>query len=163
MSEQTIKYKHCDVFDDKLMSFHDCCADKICLKDDVITLYFDDGFWITPEHKYNDLNYTVRTDSSKAEIYLNQDKHFQTVVYTFRKNLFGKVIRKELEFSELMDIVNSGKFKLEFIHRYDCYHNSMFECYLTSDKRPYSIECMIYIPLNKVNVYWNNLREDARW
>ena len=156
-------YKNYDS-DDTCVLLHDCYADKIELNDNVITVYFDNGFCLIFNHKNNNLNYTVRTDSSKTEFFIDRE-YFETIkIYVFKKNLFGSVIRKELELDKLINLVNSEKYNLEFIYQYKGDNRlTIFECWIHSNNRRYPIECHIYLPIEKIVYCWNNLCENAKW
>lgn len=80
-------YKHCDT-DSTFITLHDCYSQKIILKDNILSFYFENGFWIKPGHKYNNLNETVRTDGTRVDFFLRNDCFDELTVFVFQKNLF---------------------------------------------------------------------------
>ncbi len=156
------KYLHYDT-EDQFLTLHDCDADKISLEEGILSFYFENGFWITPEHKSSHLKQTVRTDSSKVDFHLLQGDKSSIIIYVFTKKAFGKIIREEWDLTRLINTVNSGHGKLEFLYQYKSDNEQMIECCLFFDKKPYFAECLLKIPQTKVVYCWNNLCEDNVW
>ena len=87
-----------------------------------------------------------------------------TLPYTLSRKTFSKkTIRIEWTIQELLNNINSGKCKLEFLYQYVDYSSRIVECELKLDKKPYRMECVIKISAPEVSYYWNNLREDRPW
>lgn len=162
MTEQNDIYKHCDS-DDSFITLHDCYANRIAFENGILSFYFEDGFWITSEHKSNNLQKTVRTDSSRVDFHLEQFDSEEITVYVFQKSLFGKTIRKELKLNDLVAFVNDGTYSLEFLYQYKGSNEQIIECWLHFDKRPYDYECQLKIPARKTVYHWNDLRADREW
>ncbi len=75
----------------------------------------------------------------------------------------GKAVRQEWMVDKLIDGINSGKFKLEFLYQYMDGNTRIAERELRSKKKAYFRECMLKISACEVNYYWNNLCEDCSW
>ena len=105
----------------------------------------------------------MRSDYSKVEYTLEDGEDYDVAVYVFKKSCFKKVIRSEWKIQELVNKINTGKCKLEFLYQYIDYHSRIIECELKLDKKPYRQECIIKISASKASYYWNNLREDRPW
>lgn len=155
------KFIHCDM-NEEYITLHDCVADRAYFCNCTLSFEFDDGFWILPDHPENNLADTVRTDCSKVEFILN-DEYYERVIYVFEKNIFGSTVRKEWTLDKLLNSINSGKYKLEFLYQYKCYGSRIIECELQLDKRPYHKECIIKIDSSKANYCWNSLCKDRIW
>ena len=155
-------YKHIDT-DDTFISLHDCYVTEMLVKDDCITVYFDNGFWIMPEHELSKLTDTVRTDSSRVDFYFDQSVSDEISVYIFRENIFGKTIREQWDIQKLTELINTKSFSLEFLYQYKGGYEQLHDCWLHFQKKPYHYECQLRIPVTKVTYCWNNLCPDKKW
>lgn len=157
-----MKFSHCDN-EEKYLSLHDCTAGRAYFENGKLGFEFDDGFWISPEHPESDLSSAVRTDFSKVEYTLEYGEIYDVTVYVFKKTVFNKSVRTELSVEELVELINGGRCRLEFIYQYLDHNSRIIECELRSDKKPYRRECMLKISASEVNYYWNELRPDRPW
>ena len=155
-------FSHCDQNETHL-SLHDCIAEKAYFENGKLGFEFPDGFWICSDHPENNLSETVRTDFSKAEFTLENREADDVTVYVFQKNIFQKTVRTEWTVQQLVDQINSGKYRLEFLYQYLAYNSRMVECWLHFDKKPYMKECLISINASDVHYYWNHLCGDRVW
>ena len=157
-----MNFAHCDV-DEKCLALHDCVAERAYFENGKLGFEFNDGFWIFPDHPESNLPDLVRTDFSKVEYALENGEDCDVTVYVFKRSFGKKMVGREWTGRELVDNINSGKCKLEFLYQYvDCTVR-MVECELHFDKKPYCKECIMKISAPQVRYYWNNLREDRRW
>ena len=156
-------YLHYDNEHDEWMTLHDCFAEKASLVDGVLTFYFSDGFWITPNHEASHLEETVRTDASEVRFHLENEDPSDVWVYVYTEKEQGKALRKEWELQELIDRINEGYCRLEFLYQYKSFHARIVECWLWLKKKPYHKPCDLKISTDKVTYCWNHLREDRRW
>ena len=97
------------------------------------------------------------------EFVLTDGKEYDVTIYVFKKSLFKKTIRVKWTIQELINKINSGKCKLEFIYQFLDHNSRIIECELKLDRKPYHQECILRISAPEVSYYWNNLREDASW
>ncbi len=141
---------------------HDCCADRILIEKGKISFDFADGFWITPDHKCSNFQEVVKTDFAKVEFFL-EESFEEIIVYIFRKGVFGKTIRETWTIQKLVDFVNNKANQLEFLYHFKQDHESLFQCELHFDKRPFRYECQIEIPVVKIVYKWDNLCPDRTW
>ena len=160
--ELYMNFSHCDK-DEKYLSLHDCVAEGAYFKDRKLGFEFNDGFWISPDHPESNLSNIVRTDFSKVEFVLTDGKEYDVTIYVFKKSLFKKTIRVKWTIQELINNINSGKCKLEFIYQFLDHNTRIIECELKLDRKPYHQECILRISAPEVSYYWNNLRVDASW
>lgn len=79
--------------DDSCITLHDCCVNNIAVEENQISFCFENGFWVTPEHKQSELIDTVRTDFSRVDFCFEQENSDEISIYVFRKNIFGQIIR----------------------------------------------------------------------
>ena len=155
-------FLHCDS-DENLFSLHDCITDRVYFADNVLSFDFPDGFWVPPEHPAGIADKVVRTDASKVTYTLIDDE-YDVTIYVFEKSLFGQIVRKEWSIGDLVDKINSGKCKLEFLYRYNQgEHNAVWRCNLRVNKKPYFKDCWIEITYASVLYEWNELRKDRTW
>lgn len=155
-------FSHCDS-SEKHLSLHDCIAEQAYFKDGVLGFDFSNGFWILSDHPESHLSQTVRTDFSRAEFILENGEAYDVTVYVFSRTWFKKNIGTEWPLQKLIDRINSGKCRLEFLYQYIDGNARIIECELRSEKRPYRRECLIQISAPKVNYSWNKLCEDKPW
>ena len=65
--------------------------------------------------------------------------------------------------TELIDRINAGTHKLEFLYQYLDFNSRIVECELISAQEPYRQTCILKISAPEVRYYWNNLRADRPW
>jgi len=159
-----MSFFHCDN-SDKHIILHDCIAEKAYFQNGILGFEFEDGFWITLENPKNNCGKLVRTDHSKAEFVLSENCIDDFCVYVFKKYPFGITVRKELSIKKFIDRINRKKNGFEFLYQYTDENMSMrmIEGVFRSERKPYFEECELRIYTDKVNYYWNNLREDRVW
>ena len=124
---------------------------------------FNDGFWVSPDHPESNLSKLVRSDFSKVEYSLENGEDYDVTVHIFKKSFWKKTIRIEWTVQELVNKINAGKCKLEFLYQYIDYNSRIVECELIIDKKPYRQECIMKISAPEVSYLWNNLCEDRHW
>jgi methyltransferase-like protein len=156
-----MEFSHCDK-DEKYLSLHDCVVEKAYFQNGKLGFEFNNGFWITPDHPESNLSEIVRTDFSKVEYDLEDGEDYDATVYVFKETI-NKTIRTEWKIQKLVDKINNGKCKLEFLYQYINGISRIIECELVFNRQPYRIECLMKISALEVSYYWNNLREDRPW
>ena len=96
-------WKNCIENAHEYITLHDCVVNSAEAFDDVLSLTFDDGFWVLADTKYNSCGETVRTDKSKIN-FTEFDEQL-SVFYLFKRHyIFGKrlcTIRKKVELKEV--------------------------------------------------------------
>ena len=157
-----MNFIRCD-HDEKYLSLHDCVAERAYFENGKLGFEFNDGFWVSPDHPESNLPEPVRTECSKVEYTLEDGEDYDVTVYVFKKSCFKKVIRTEWTVHELVNQINTGKCKLEFLYQYIDYPSRIVECELKCNKKPWWQECMLKISAPEVRYYWNHLREDRPW
>lgn len=151
------KYIHCDK-GGRVWLLHDCIAEKAALEGNVLTFFFPEGIWVPESHKANAAGKTVRTDAAKACYHLADDG--ETAVYVFKEKKNGKTVRKEWPLSKLLDKLNSGELRLEFLCEYRDWHRRLIECWLWDEAHSWRA-CEIRFTAEPLYYCWNRLREDA--
>lgn len=146
-----------DDYHDSKLTLHDCIADKISFKNNVLSFNFSDGFWITPEHEVTSLSNTVRTDGAQVDFEIKPDEFFEIYLDVFRKRRFCKKTVEYWELDELIKAFDSGKYQLEFIYQYRTHFEQMWQCMLHY-KGCWYAECQLHIPYCTATYRWNNLR-----
>lgn len=159
---ENMTFLHCDN-SEKNLTLHDCIADRAYFEDGKLIFEFDDGFWIGADHPENNLNKMVRTDFAKVEFVLVKGEWCDGYVYVFERTFFKRTVRKEMTLEKLVDDINRGKCKLEFLYQYVDENSRMIDCMLRFDKRPYFKECWMMLLASEVNYLWNNLCADREW
>ena len=157
-----MQFSHSD-HNEQYLSLHDCIAERACFENGILGFAFPDGFWISPDHPESDLSEMVRTDFSMVEFSLENGKEYDVAVYVFTKTLFGKTVREEWSVPQLVNSINRGKCRLEFLYQYIDWNSRIVECELIFDKKPYRKECLLKISAQQVNYLWNHLRKDCPW
>lgn len=153
-------YKHYDK-DGAAISLHDSCAEKATFENGVLTFYFPGGFRICPNHEANSTGESEWTDASEVRFHLlYEDAADDFNCYVFDKKSERKAVRKEWTFSELVSALNSGRYKLDFLYRYEGgYKELIFGCEICQEKKPYRRECQLWLSVRDVTYCWNKLFE----
>ena len=128
-------------------SLHDCLVTKAKLEDNKLTLYFPEGIFYS---EYGD----HWPNTSKAAVEYVVDYLDEVYVYVFKKVGKKKVV-KEYNVEQLVKKINSNKWKLEFLYRYDGYKEIMHTVFVWLDKKPYSYEGQLFIGTNSEKFRWN--------
>ncbi|MBQ9767103.1 MAG: hypothetical protein IJW37_03260 [Lachnospiraceae bacterium] len=155
-------YQHYDK-DGMAVSLHDCYAEKAAFENGVLTFYFPDGFWIGADHKENSTGTTVRTDASEVRFQLEFGEAEDATVYVFMEGKPGEAIRKEWKLSKLLEGINSGTYRLEFLYQYRGYLQQNIDCWLWSEKKTYHMECELRLRVKDVTYCWNRVVENRTW
>ena len=164
MNNAQFLHKDPDSFHDHELILHDCIANKIFFENGVLRFSFPDGFWITPNHNENQLNKTVRTDFSEAEFTVENIDDITVRIFKRNRSFrYQKTTVEDMNIEKLISDVNQGKCAIEFITQYRSFYEQMWECVIRSEKKPYHIECQLYLPNTRATYYWNNLRADHEW
>ncbi len=164
MTYKNFKHINPDAFHGMELTLHDCIADKISFENNTLCFCLPDGFWITPHHKENSSEKTVRTDASVVGFPIKDIG--DTMVYVFTRHRFlwfRKTSVAIWDMEQLISLVNSGKCTLEFITQYRTYGEQMWHCAIRSNKKPYYRECQLYLPETEATFFWNNLRPEREW
>ena len=157
------KYNDCD---DEQLSLHDCVADKITYKNGVLSFYLPDGFKVMPNHPENPFDDMARTDAAKVDFlfrFPDIDKLENISVQVFKRSLFKRTYVEYWTAQKLVDAVNREKCTFEFIFPYKSYDQQMYHCALHFKKKPYYLDCQLYIPGTEAVYRWNELRPDNTW
>ena len=157
-----MNFLHCDN-NEQYLTLHDCITTRAYLEDGKLGFEFADGFWVSPDHPESQLAQVVRTDASRVEYTLQDGKDYDVSIYVFDVSRSGKITGAMWELQELLDNINGGKCKLEFIYQYTDFRSRMVECMIHTDEEPYHQTCIMKISAPEVSYYWNNLREDRVW
>ena len=67
MTSKNFKHINPDEYHGKELTLHDCIANKISFENNILSFCLPDGFWVTPHHKENSYEKTVRTDASVVD------------------------------------------------------------------------------------------------
>ncbi|MBQ1195645.1 MAG: hypothetical protein IIX44_05305 [Clostridia bacterium] len=155
-------FSHCDT-NDRYVSLHDCKSKRAYFEYGVLGFEFIDGFWITPEHPESHLDTLVKTDFSRVEYELLDGDEYDVNVFVFEKNILGQTVKKEWSVQKLVDSINNEEVVVEFLYQYVDGMSRIVECWLWSDRKPYSRECVLKISAREVQYHWNRILEDRVW
>lgn len=165
MSEQN--FLHCDS-SNEFLTLHDCIADRAYLRDGKLVFEFSEGFYIAAQHPDNPYDNCLLTDSARVEFVLKNGAGYDAYSWLCvrKRTLIRKKMFRGWNIDVLIDNINSGKCKLEFIDHYvntQCPDENVFSCELRGNKKPFFCECRMRIYATKINYYWNNLCPDRPW
>ena len=164
MTYENFKHVDPDEYHDRELTLHDCIADKITFKNNTLSFCLPDGLWITPHHKDNTTENIVRTDTSAVSF--SVEDVGEITVRVFIRNIWCRSKKLRVEdwsIEQLVALVNSEKCTLEFITQYRSHYEQMWHCVIRSKKKPYYMECQLYLPATKATFFWNELRPDRKW
>ena len=145
------------------LSLHDCRADRMELKDGVLSFRFSEGFWVSGDHPENPTGKTVRTDAARVDYVLRDAKGTDVSADVFTRLKYSFDLRRSYNLSAFMEIVNRDGWELEFLYQYPDYWNRIIECVLCLPKKPYWKECQLKLDVSEVIYRWNSLRSDEEW
>ena len=157
-----MSFLHCD-HNEQYLTLHDCVAERAYFEDGKLGFEFPDGFWISPEHPDSHLTKLVRTDASRVEYILRDGMDYDVDILVYKRSIDGEITGRAWTVCELVDAINAGTCKLEFLYQYVCGDSRIVECQLIFDKKPYWKECEIKMSVSEACYYWNNLRSDRVW
>ena len=164
MDYKSFKHNDPDVFHDKELTMHDCIAEKITFENGILRFYLTDGIWITPHHKENPFDKTVRTGPSMVEFVVKDIDDVTLRVFIRRSFCWFRTTTTELwHIEQLISAVNSGKCTVEFITQYRSHFEQMWHCVINSEKKPHYRECQLFLPETEATFHWNDLRPDREW
>ena len=146
---------------DELFSLHDCIATGAYLRDGKLGFEFEDGFWVLPEHPESGLESIVRTSASTVEFHLTYGEDSDAQAYVFTDLTSKQSIRTEGSIAKLVNDINNGKCKVEFLYQYLTFGSRIIECEIISERKPYRRECMLKIDADEVRYLWNDLTDRA--
>lgn len=157
-------YKFFDRNENDDISLHDCKATKISIRKDILSLEFEDGFWVSEHHRHNPYGKLLATDKSRVDFRLLYDEPEDNVTfYVFKEKKHGKVIRKQYSLKKLMKKINEKGKELEFLYAYQGYNSIIFECWLWQKKKPYHRECVLILSTDDIIYRWNQICENKTW
>lgn len=159
-----LEFKHNDADDshDKVLTLHDCIVENVSYTDGVLRFFLPEGLWIAPTHKENILGKVVKTDAAVVDFRIEDIDDI--IVRVFTRNRFTRRTKVEIwEMRDLMESVNSGEYKIEFIYQYRTYFEQMWQCAIRSNVKPYYRECQLHLPDTEAVYRWNDLRSDHEW
>ena len=157
-----MSFLHCDR-NEQYLTLHDCVAERAYFEDGKLGFAFPDGFWVSPDHPESHLTRLVRTDASKVEYTLEDGKDYDVDIVVYKRTYSGEITGRVWSLRELVDAINAGTCKLEFLYQYLDYRCRMVECELQLGDAPDRQTCIMRISAPEVCYYWNNLRADRAW
>lgn len=149
----------------EFISLHDCVVNHAEYSDDILSLTFDNGFWMLGGTKYNTAEETVRTDRSEFQ-YIHFDTEMSSFSISKRHVLFGKHIcttQHEIDIETLIEKINSGAWALEFIDQFHAYHGMMILGVVRMKKKPWWMAFQWNIDCEKTAYGWNQICPDKKW
>lgn len=157
-----MSFLHCD-HNEQYLTLHDCVAERAYFEDGKLGFAFPDGFWVSPDHPESHLTKLVRTDASKVEYTLEDGKDYDVDIVVYKRTYSGEITGRVWSLRELVDAINAGTCKLEFLYQFLAYNTRMVECELQLGDAPDRQTCIMRISAPEVCYYWNNLRADRAW
>lgn len=142
-------YNHTD-FSGDFISLHDCTATEIGYADGVLSLTFDGGFWMKEVHHANKQDKNVRTGKAKVEF----TSESAPAIFVFKKNLFGKLTKKELAADALAELVKSKSTELKILGQFPADNGILIKCWAKDTKSDKVSECHIELTPKKTRYYW---------
>ena len=148
----------------KNIILHDCEAVRAELFGGTLSFFFEEGFWISPEHPESNCDTLVRTDSSQVDYELYRGIAEDVNVYVFCYNRYLRLtVRKAMPLEKLIEIINSKKAYLEFLYEYTDENSRIIKCALRYKKRPWYRECQMELVCKSTVYRWNTLRRECVW
>ena len=164
MGYENFMHNDPDVYHDKELTLHDCVAEKILFENGILRFDLPDGFWVTPYHKENKCEKTVRTGASAVEFTVKDVEDITVWVFTRSTRRWSRKTSVEIwSVEKLISAVNSGKCTLEFITQYRNRFEQMWHCAVNSKKKPYYSECLLHLPETEATFRWNELCPSREW
>lgn len=152
---------------------HDCVATEIRQDGSELSLYFPDGFWLHPNDPRNPYDEPRRTGPSLVVVSLGFPKAETDLENAIYPELFHRHrICRGVGFttvtyprvSDLIDKVNSGKWRLDFNAKYTCYDTGYFViCSFHIGKKYYDRDCYLTVACRQIRYCWNEVAEAPPW
>lgn len=107
------------------ISLHDCYRTAIKVEGRNVCFDFEDGFVVLDNNPNNQAGKHLKTDFSRVVLtHENRNAEDDYLVDIFEDIVFlGKrlfTVRKFLDFSELLEMINAQGYFLEFLYLYEC-------------------------------------------
>lgn len=154
-----MEYLHNET-DEQKLTLHDCRADRMELREGVLSFFFPGGIRLVPAHPDNPTDVAVRTGPARVDFPLLTGEADDISVCVFRRLCWFLTVSQEWPVEKLADVIGEGKCELEFITRFDSYVERLYECCLWQERKPYHRDCQNKIT-TKLPVYrWNEIRMD---
>jgi hypothetical protein len=128
-------------------SLHDCRAVHVEIKDSCLTLYFPEGIFYS---EYEDC--WPNTGSAAVEYVFDDPEDIRFYLFKGKKK---KKTVKEYSLKKLADKINSKKWQLEFLYRYDGYQEVVYTVSVWFNKKPWSYAGQIFIRNEGETFSWN--------
>ena len=142
-------YKHTD-FSGDFITLHDCTVSEISYESGILSLAFDGGFWVKPTHHANSSDKNARTEKAKVEFHTTSSP----AVFIFKKNLFGKMTKKEFAIDTLAELVSNKSTELEILGLYPAEDGTLIKCWARDKRSDKVSECHIELISNNARYYW---------
>jgi len=152
-------YKYQDT-NEAWVGLHDCSATRAKFKEGMLSFVFPNGIWILDSHEANDTGNTVRSGEAKVRYELLYPEDDVTV-YVYKSKSADKTVRKEWKLKKLIQKINDGECRLEFLYQYKCGNGLIILCVLHSEQKPYFRECELRMLVNGVTYLWNEICPEA--
>ncbi len=141
-------YKHTD-FSGDFISLHECTVDGISYENGILTLTFDGGFLLKTTHHANKTEKNLRTDKAQVSFVCKE----APAIFIFKKNLFGKMTKKELPAESLCELAG-GSTALEILGLYPADGKTLIKCWARDKKTDKVSECHIELSSEKAFYRW---------
>ena len=140
-------YNHTD-FSGDFISLHECSANEISYENGVLSLNFNDGIRLKEKHHASKL--CKHTGKARVDFAVAA----APAIFIFKKNLFGKLTKKELTVDALAELVNGNNTTLEILGTYHSDNGTLIKCWAKDKKSDKVSECHIELAPSKTTYYW---------
>ena len=141
------------------IGLHDCRATQLDVNNDRMEFTFGEGVVVLADNENNP--HSSHRKTTAASLVINN--YDLESIYIFREVcLFGKrilTVRKSITPGKLSDMINSGKWQLEFITEYVSAFTVLYNCEIWSHRRPYHTECQIEMVYGSIEYNWNGIAD----
>ena len=169
MEEKRWKYQ-ASIDEPRYPYLHDCIAEEILRQGSELIMTLPDGFWILADDPRNPYGEIHKTGRAQVVVSLGWPEPVEDVEKAIGLEVFHRHYLRGVGFTtcsypktaELIEDVNRGRCKLEFITKYRCYNQGyMVQCCIHT-KRKWE-KCYISLECRDIRFFWDEVLKDRVW
>ena len=170
MEKKQWKY-HAEDGEEWIPYLHDCVAEEIRQNGSELTLVLPDGFWLLDDDPRNPYGEIRKTGPAEVVVSLGYPRPQEDVDDAVTLELFryhrlfrgvGFTTCTYPKSADLIEKVNRGKWKIEFVSKYQHYSRGyLIDCCVHAGRRMH--KCYASVECRGTQFFWDEVLEDRVW
>lgn len=146
------------------ISLHDCYVTKIQKQDDLLTFFFDDGFWIIETNPQNPYKKTLSTSASMLQFKNPQQANLSFCKpETNKEKLFAQK-NAPLSLDVLINRLDADEWACEIItENHSDWKHGWYYGWFHFKAAPFHIPFELSLSFEEVRYTWNEICENRPW